>query len=456
MIRSAESVFRVRILSLGSTLFALTLLLAACRKEDPVELETTDMIVAADIDNKGNGADIEVNFRKQFEINGVLEYHIFVIKAADADTYDIPKLTNLDADRFTVARPEEIFPLQGKVLTESARDTDGDLIVEGISYRFAVLSLPRNRDNHLPSLTISQDALTLSKNNIVHRYGNELEGGAGCLSIDSEGNLAMTDYNILWELFDTDDQSSRVYRWSHDAPDIVVDTLPPLAGNAFDKNDNFYQSIPGQGRIIRISQNSEVEYVEMNQPLIQEPDGLYIDEKNIYVADRKTGAIFKIDGNGDVTLFANVGENVRGITRDENGNFYVSINSQEGIIKKISPDGNVSQFAVIPTFIPEFYELRYIMWVGYLQYHEGHIYVAGLSTNQIYKIDAQGTVTTFAGSGKRLVPRGGALTAHLNRPMGLAFAPNGKSLYVSNCTDIVPQHTQASRPSRVYRIELVD
>ena len=67
-----------------------------------------------------------------------------------------------------------------------------------------------------------------------------------------------------------------------------------------------------------------------------------------------------------------------------------------------------------------------------------------------------GEVSVFAGSGNRGIPRGGSLTANLNRPMGLVFSNDGKYLYFSACTDITPTHTQASYPSKVLRIALVN
>ena len=146
----------------------------------------------------------------------------------------------------------------------------------------------------------------------------------------------------------------------------------------------------------------------------------------------------------------------RGITGDENGNLYISHNDESGTITKITSDGTVSVLATIPTHKPATYPLEFIMWVGYITYHKGNLYVAGQSTDRIYKISLEGEVSVFAGSGQRGIPRGGALTADLNRPVGLAFSEDGNRLFVSGCTDVVPQHTQASTPSKIWEIQVVE
>ncbi|MEM1325959.1 MAG: hypothetical protein AAGI23_08400 [Bacteroidota bacterium] len=59
-------------------------------------------------------------------------------------------------------------------------------------------------------------------------------------------------------------------------------------------------------------------------------------------------------------------------------------------------------------------------------------------------------------SGQRGISRGDALTTDLNRPIGLAFSNDGRSLFVSGCTDLVPQHTQASTPAKIWEVKLVE
>jgi len=138
------------------------------------------------------------------------------------------------------------------------------------------------------------------------------------------------------------------------------------------------------------------------------------------------------------------------------GNLYVSHNSEDGIISKIDAIGEVSQFATIPVKRPENYDQEFLQWLGYLQYHEGDLYAAAMSTDRIYKVDQNGEVSVFAGSGERGIPRGGILTADLNRPIGLSFNQDGSILYVCGSSDTNPVHTQSSQPAAIWKIELVD
>ena len=158
--------------------------------------------------------------------------------------------------------------------------------------------------------------------------------------------------------------------------------------------------------------------------------------------------------DGTSTRVTTVEPGVRGITGDEAGNLYVTVNREAGKVMRIAPNGVVSIFAQVPTFVPSDYGLPFIMWVGYLTYHQGDLYVAGTSTHRIYKVDGSGEVSVFAGSGVRLLPSGDALTANFNRPMGLAFSADGTRLFISSCMDTAPNHVQASAPSRIYQIEL--
>jgi len=96
------------------------------------------------------------------------------------------------------------------------------------------------------------------------------------------------------------------------------------------------------------------------------------------------------------------------------------------------------------------------MYLGYLQYNQGFIYVAGMSTNFIYRVSMDGTIDEFAGSGVRGLPRGDKRKAKLNRPNGIVFSQDKQILYISGAEDTDLTQTQSSRPSRVWKIDLLE
>lgn len=77
-------------------------------------------------------------------------------------------------------------------------------------------------------------------------------------------------------------------------------------------------------------------------------DGLTIDrDGNIFVGTSKGGTIKRVSPNGEVTLFATLpsGSTANGSDFDSKGNLFVA-NEKQNTIHKITPDGKVSDFVV--------------------------------------------------------------------------------------------------------------
>ncbi|PHN07361.1 NHL repeat-containing protein [Flavilitoribacter nigricans] len=448
----------------GKTHYLLTIALllivsTSCQKENDaqkMDLEPVRDISMRDNDNQGNASDIEVNFTKQFNTSPIELYRIYLLKSNQLATHDLSFLESLSEAHYVEVAPDDIFPVQGKLLKQQMLDTDGDQIMEGASYRTAVVSAPKDPGLWRPSLAYSEVDLVPAQNNLVKPYSSSLETGAGNLAISDQGTLAMSPYDIVADLSGSNTETSPVHFFDAAASFTAPNQLfGVMGGSAFDSRGNFYMAHTFAGQILKIDDNGVMKMFEYAGPELSEPDGIFINAKDeIFIADRKTGAVIRIlpDGTGD--LVAVIEPGVRGLTGDDAGNLFASMNRENGAIIKITPDGQTSKFAQIPTFVPPDYLPPFLSWTGYLTYHRGDLYIAGTSTHRIYKIDAIGTVTVFAGSGTKLLPKGDALTAHFNRPIGLAFSADGKHLFVSGCLDVTPQHVQASRPSRIYEIEI--
>ena len=438
---------------------AIVILAISCQEEVILtQLDGVSEIIALDNGNNGDGSDIEVNFRKQPVSDAVGKYRVLILKNTAASSFTLDQALSATSNQYEEEITDEVFPLRGIQISSDMADTDGDLITSGVPYRVAVVSMPKDDLTHEPIMNISNDTYSLSLNNQVEDLSREMQSGAGSLAIDHDGNLIMAGYNIIDDLFGDTDEVSQMHMIRPDGQTIPFKgELPLLGGNHFDNHGNYYQSVLATGELIKIDPQGNTSQIEVEGKGLLRPDGVYADDLgDLFIIDAGSSKIIKIDQSGESSEFVDVGGRPRGITGDEEGNLYISMNNREGQILKITQEGQVSEFTTIPTFVPQDYTLEFIMWTGYITYFENHLYVAGTSTDRIYKIDLAGQVEVFAGSGTRLLPRGGASTAHFNRPMGLAFSSDGQFLYVSGCLDIAPQHTQATAPSLVYAIEIVE
>lgn len=437
--------------------------LVSCNTEDPFPLDPVRGIVAADNGNDGNGADLEVFIREQFENEDVVEYRAIVLKASNS-TLSLQEANSTSF--FQSASPDDIFPIQGIEFTTDSRDTDGDPIVENVDYHVGVLSIARDQKERSNSLLLTQEPFQLTQNNQVTHLTREFpEGvgspnsGAGSITLNNDGNVIMGGYNIVGELSGDDREAFSIFSIR---PDGTVQELERsyrlLGGNVNDEQGNIYQSILNQFRVIKIDASGNRQTIVLNNPRVTGNDGVYVNaQQEMFVVNPGSASVLKWNlENGENEIFARISESPRGITGDENGNLYISHNLESGLITRISPAGEVSELAQIPTSRPEFYTIEYLMWLGYLTYHEGNLYVAGMSTDRIYKVSLSGDVSVFVGSGTRGIPRGGALTANLNRPKGLVFSEDGNKLYISGSTDNVPQHVQASTPAQIWEVTIIE
>jgi sugar lactone lactonase YvrE len=235
------------------------------------------------------------------------------------------------------------------------------------------------------------------------------------------------------------------------------------SGMAFDKKGNLYVADIFNHQIRKISASGEVSVYAGNgkQGFVNAsvalnasfafPVALVMDaEENLLVVDEGNQAIRKISKHGVVSTFA--GSGIAGFHDDKNG-LKASFNQPNGIdidamgnifvadqlnhrIRKINRDGEVSSFAGsgiagsadnIEGLLANFNHPRTIV-IDKI----GNLYVGDVANNKIRKISATGVVTTLAGTGAQGVqddPLG--LRAGFNFPNGLTIDESGK-LYIAD------------------------
>jgi hypothetical protein len=188
----------------------------------------------------------------------------------------------------------------------------------------------------------------------------------------------------------------------------IAENLHPVTSPAVDAEGNIYVTFSGsRGQkvpvaVFKIDTNYAV------KPFVAEmmnATSIAIDsEGQIYVSSRYDGAVYRVAPNGSTTTFAEGLGVATGIAFDRDQSLYVG--DRNGTIFKISRDQQMFVFATLEMSVS-----AYHLAFG----PHGDLFVTG-PNDRVYKIDPNGTVSTFYKG--------------LGRPQGLAFDGDG-NLYVA-------------------------
>jgi serine/threonine protein kinase, bacterial len=238
---------------------------------------------------------------------------------------------------------------------------------------------------------------------------------------------------------------------------IAVDT----SGNIYvaDFQNNVIRKITGAGVVSTLAGNiraGAINSVGINASFFQ-PSCVAVDVSgNVYVADDGNNLIREISPNGTVTTIAGSGaagfvngngttasfNAPQGIALDATGNIYVA-DYGNNLIRKIDAGGTVTTFAgngnqgqADSTGTAASFYKPAALTVDAL----GNVYVADYGNNVIRKITPAGATTTFAGSGLTGSADGTANKASFNGITGLTADASG-NLYVAdygnNCIRLI-------------------
>ncbi|MGC1452180.1 MAG: IPT/TIG domain-containing protein [Candidatus Sulfotelmatobacter sp.] len=189
---------------------------------------------------------------------------------------------------------------------------------------------------------------------------------------------------------------------------LIAENLHPVTSPALDAEGNIYVTFSGsRGQkvpvaVFKIDTNYNVRpfVVEM----MNATSIAFDREGQMYVSSRYDGAVYRVAPNGTMTNYAEGMGVATGIAFDRDQSLYVG--DRNGTIFKIARDQQVFVFATLEPSVSA-YHLAFSP--------KGDLFVTG-PTDRIYKIDPNGTVSTFYKG--------------LGRPQGLAFDVDG-NLYVA-------------------------
>lgn len=185
------------------------------------------------------------------------------------------------------------------------------------------------------------------------------------------------------------------------------------------------------------------------------PAGLAFDSQGfLYVTEfgadfSGTGArITRFSPNGDREVFAEGAPlaDVIGIAIDEFDNVYATNFDGSQVFRISAGSSGIEQFATIPGNSQ----------INQITYGHGYVYIPAVSANIIYRIDANGNVEKFAGTGARGSLDDAASRATFNNPNSIAMNAAGDKIYIidDNTNDLRVISHIGTPPSKLVNLSV--
>lgn len=367
-----------------------------------------------DIANAGNANDIEVLFSLT-SIDNIEEIRVFIVKEDQSVNFDLSLAESIESGRYSITNLEDTRTR----LSGEDQDTNGDQIVEGVSYVTFIMTLAGVTSGLTNGLSSISSPLTLDQVSAVSTLTSDISGGSGGMDVDANGNIYMADFGATL----SSAPGTKVFKITPEGEvSIFADGLVGASGNDFDANGNLIQANIGSGTVSQITPDGSVTTITTG---FSQPVGVTVDENgDFFVCNCASNSISKVSDNGNTvsTFVSSALMNCpNGIDMDNEGNLYVASFSSNNLVK-INPNGEASVLTTLPSTNN-----------GHLLINGNFIYVISRGLHQIHRVPLDGsTVDLFAGSGTRGIMNGGLLEAGFSFPNDLAFSPDGKKMYIND------------------------
>ena len=265
--------------------------------------------------------------------------------------------------------------------------------------------------------------------------------GSGGLSLDSLGNLYISDFGDFLSI--TDGHLNNVYKMTPDGNVTVYATgFGSASGSAFNSQGILYQADIANSEISKIENGVVTLFANTN---LVGPVGIVFDDNDdLFACNCNGNTIAKITPGGTTSIFSssNLLNCPNGITMDNSNNLYIS-NFSDGNVIKIDTLNNASIFATIPGNNN-----------GHIRYCpvDSNFYVCSHGSSSIYKVDLNGNVELFAGIGIRGNDDGPIDVSTFSRPNAIAISVTGDTMYVNSSVPLVNTFGNPLNPSLIRRI----
>lgn len=251
----------------------------------------------------------------------------------------------------------------------------------------------------------------------VTTLGAPIQAGSGGMEVDKEGNIYMSNFG----LYLNQAGGGEIYKMTPSgAVSVFAKGFNGASGSDIGPDGLFYQSNVSGRKISVVQKDGSIK--DFATEGFFSPVGLVKTKDALFVANCGSGAIQKVDAEGNSTIFAKstLLKCPNGLEMDEKGNLYAA-NFSDSSIVKIDMAGAVSVLAKVPGNNN-----------GHLVYRDGLFYVVGRGSHKIYTVSLNGDVEVLAGTGKMGNKDGAAMESTFRFPNDLAFSPDGKKLYVND------------------------
>ena len=301
----------------------------------------------------------------------------------------------------------------------------------------------------------------------------QLYGPVG-VAVDGSDNLYIADRNNSIRKVDPTGTITTVagtgeQGFGGDGGPAVQAQLASPTGVAVDGSGNLYIADSGNERIRKVDPTGTITTVAgtgergaggdggpATQAQFAFPADVAVDGSgNLYIADRDTHRIRKVDPTGRITTIAGTGEYggdgdggpavqaqltfPNGVAVDGSGNLYIA-DSGNDRIRKVDSTGTITTVAGIGEDVSDSgysgdggpaVKAQLAGPVGVAVDGSGNLYIADRGNRRIRKVDSRGRITTVAGTGEYSGDGGPAVRAQLNSPAGVAVDGSG-NLYIAD------------------------
>ncbi|OAB31606.1 hypothetical protein PMSD_18630 [Paenibacillus macquariensis subsp. defensor] len=123
-----------------------------------------------DVSDYNDGRDLRVSFNKPYDESNISHYRVMVVKSGNANSFSLSSANAVSSSNYTYISKTGYNISQS--LGTGARDVDGALIKNGVSYRVFVLSVGTGSNSGYNTLSDYSSSITLSGNNYVSAVTN--------------------------------------------------------------------------------------------------------------------------------------------------------------------------------------------------------------------------------------------------------------------------------------------